>query len=156
MASVMGLPLPPISAINSRRFRTHFALSFTELPAESGPLNEASTITVVEKNQNGSLVMEGSKVRGARVVEEKKSNDEGSASALAPLWDDGYGSRTVEDFFAAARELKDDGGPPRWFCPVECGRPLKNSPTLLFLPGKKSLLSHKVLKFFSFGLFCLL
>nr|KYP71764.1 hypothetical protein KK1_011034 [Cajanus cajan] len=28
-----------------------------------------------------------------------------------------------------------DGGPPRWFCPVECGPPFKDSPTLLFLPG---------------------
>ncbi|RZC57565.1 hypothetical protein C5167_004869 [Papaver somniferum] len=30
----------------------------------------------------------------------------------------------------------DDGGPPRWFCPVECGKPIKGSPVLLFLPGK--------------------
>ncbi|RZC46643.1 hypothetical protein C5167_039592 [Papaver somniferum] len=28
-----------------------------------------------------------------------------------------------------------DGGPPRWFCPVECGNPMKDSHVLLFLPG---------------------
>nr|AZM65208.1 diacylglycerol acyltransferase 9 [Vitellaria paradoxa] len=28
-----------------------------------------------------------------------------------------------------------DGGPPRWFSPLECGSRLKDSPLLLFLPG---------------------
>ncbi|KAL9170739.1 hypothetical protein ABFS82_04G166300 [Erythranthe guttata] len=34
-------------------------------------------------------------------------------------------------------ELKfaDDGGPPRWFSPAECGRRSTGSPLLLFLPG---------------------
>ncbi|KAI3707659.1 hypothetical protein L6452_26286 [Arctium lappa] len=31
--------------------------------------------------------------------------------------------------------MKPDGGPPRWFCPISCGRPLKDSPVLLYLPG---------------------
>ncbi|KAF2287917.1 hypothetical protein GH714_003204 [Hevea brasiliensis] len=43
-----------------------------------------------------------------------------------------------------------DGGPPRWFCPLECGQPRKNSPTLLFLPGMDGVglgltLHHKAL-----------
>ena len=29
-----------------------------------------------------------------------------------------------------------DGGPPRWFSPLECARRLDNSPLLLFLPGQ--------------------
>ncbi|KAA8545000.1 hypothetical protein F0562_019783 [Nyssa sinensis] len=46
--------------------------------------------------------------------------------------------------------IRPDGGPPRWFCPVECGRPLKGSPLLLFLPGMDGLglgliLHHKAL-----------
>lgn len=28
-----------------------------------------------------------------------------------------------------------DGGPPRWFSPLECGAPSSDSPLLLFLPG---------------------
>lgn len=52
------------------------------------------------------------------------------------LWDDGHGSQTVEDYMEATKcMLKCDGGPPRWFCPVEAGPPLKNSPLLLYLPG---------------------
>ncbi|KAK4596211.1 hypothetical protein RGQ29_014310 [Quercus rubra] len=46
--------------------------------------------------------------------------------------------------------VKHDGGPPRWFCPVSCGRPLKDSPILLFLPGMDGtglglVLHHKAL-----------
>lgn len=55
------------------------------------------------------------------------------------LWDDGYGSKSVKDYFAAAKEIlkKPDGGAPRWFSPVDCGQPVRDAPTLLFLPGKK-------------------
>lgn len=28
-----------------------------------------------------------------------------------------------------------DGGPPRWFSPLECAAPMKDSPLLLYLPG---------------------
>ncbi|XP_065865692.1 phytyl ester synthase 2, chloroplastic-like isoform X2 [Euphorbia lathyris] len=31
--------------------------------------------------------------------------------------------------------VKSDGGPPRWFSPIECGSRLDNSPLLLYLPG---------------------
>ncbi|XP_057437571.1 phytyl ester synthase 2, chloroplastic-like isoform X1 [Lotus japonicus] len=41
-----------------------------------------------------------------------------------------------KDYFEQAKELiKPDGGPPRWFSPLECGSRLDNSPLLLFLPG---------------------
>ncbi|KAJ0482525.1 putative acylglycerol lipase [Helianthus annuus] len=56
---------------------------------------------------------------------------------LKPLWDDGYGTQTIKDYAEIAMDLikSDHGGPPRWFCPVACGKPIKNSPVLLFLPG---------------------
>ncbi|KAM0044161.1 putative alpha/Beta hydrolase [Helianthus debilis subsp. tardiflorus] len=58
---------------------------------------------------------------------------------LEALWDDGFGSQSAEDYYKLAEEgftsSKDDAGPPRWFCPVSCGRPLKNSPLLLYMPG---------------------
>ncbi|XP_037450681.1 acyltransferase-like protein At1g54570, chloroplastic [Triticum dicoccoides] len=63
----------------------------------------------------------------------KEEKDRG----LEPLYDDGFGGVTVKDYFAAARALcKDDGGPPRWFSPVESGQPaVEDAPLLLFLPG---------------------
>lgn len=58
---------------------------------------------------------------------------------LEALWDDGVGNQTMKDYFELAKELiRHDGGPPRWFTPLSCGPPLKDSPILLFLPGKRS------------------
>ncbi|KAM3239687.1 hypothetical protein ACQJBY_053405 [Aegilops geniculata] len=70
----------------------------------------------------------GGKKRRKRPAEE---------SRLEVLYDDGFGSVTVKDYREAVRAMpKDDGGPPRWFCPVECGRPeVDRAPLLLFLPG---------------------
>jgi hypothetical protein len=53
------------------------------------------------------------------------------------LYDDGFGSLTVKDYFTGAKVLcRDDGGPPRWFSPVECGHPaVDQAPLLLFFPG---------------------
>ncbi|KAI3828701.1 hypothetical protein L1987_02810 [Smallanthus sonchifolius] len=57
---------------------------------------------------------------------------------LKPLWDDGYGTQTIKDYAEIAMDLiKSDGGPPRWFCSVACGAPIKDSPVLLYLPGNR-------------------
>ncbi|KAK6137344.1 hypothetical protein DH2020_028904 [Rehmannia glutinosa] len=82
--------------------------------------------------------------------ENKKENLE-AKQELKPLWDDGYGTQTVKDYLEAAKVMiKPDGGPPRWFCPIESGPPLQNSPVLLYLPGIDGLgmgliLHHKAL-----------
>ncbi|XP_056697982.1 phytyl ester synthase 1, chloroplastic isoform X2 [Spinacia oleracea] len=66
----------------------------------------------------------------------KRSGKEVDFKQLEVLWDDGFGSVSMKDYLDIAKEMiKPDGGPPRWFSPVECGRPLKGSPLLLFLPG---------------------
>ncbi|KAI4338666.1 hypothetical protein MLD38_023695 [Melastoma candidum] len=88
-----------------------------------------------------------------KVVGEVDDDGEGvgGVDSLAALWDDGYGTRSIKDYLEASKDvIKPDGGPPRWFCPVECGRPLKNSPVLLFLPGLDGvgfglMLHHKAL-----------
>ncbi|CAI9762570.1 unnamed protein product [Fraxinus pennsylvanica] len=55
---------------------------------------------------------------------------------LEPMWDDGYGTQTAKDYLEAAKDMiMPDNGPPRWFCPIESGPPIENSPVLLFLPG---------------------
>ncbi|KQK04302.1 acyltransferase-like protein At1g54570, chloroplastic isoform X4 [Brachypodium distachyon] len=61
-------------------------------------------------------------------------------SPLEALHDDGFGSVTMKDYLEAARPMmpKDDAGPgpPRWFCPLECGRPVVDkAPLLIFLSG---------------------
>ncbi|KAK4483243.1 hypothetical protein RD792_010427 [Penstemon davidsonii] len=43
----------------------------------------------------------------------------------------------LKDYFEQSGQLisRSDGGPPRWFSPLECGSRLKDSPLLLYLPG---------------------
>ncbi|KAK3039122.1 hypothetical protein RJ639_028868 [Escallonia herrerae] len=42
----------------------------------------------------------------------------------------------LSDYFEQSKQLiRSDGGPPRWFSPLECGARLDNAPLLLFLPG---------------------
>jgi hypothetical protein len=41
-----------------------------------------------------------------------------------------------KEYFEQAKELIEaDGGPPRWFSPLECSSQWDNSPLMLFLPG---------------------
>jgi hypothetical protein len=76
----------------------------------------------------------------------KRSVKDVISSDLDVLWDDGYGTKTAKDFFEGAKEMiRPDGGPPRWFCPTECGQPLKDSPILLFCPGNYCLRCDKLL-----------
>ncbi|CAK8542687.1 unnamed protein product [Lathyrus sativus] len=42
-----------------------------------------------------------------------------------------------KEYLEQAKEMIEaDGGPPRWFSPLECGSQLENSPLMLFLPGQ--------------------
>ncbi|KAH7865461.1 hypothetical protein Vadar_007036 [Vaccinium darrowii] len=106
--------------------------------------------SVGEKERIGSLIGLGN----GKLSSSAGENDKGEGvvlEKLEALWDDGYGTKTVKDYLDNAKDMiKPDGGPPRWFCPVECGRPLKDSPILLFLPGMDGLglgliLHHKAL-----------
>ncbi|KAK9161466.1 hypothetical protein Syun_007807 [Stephania yunnanensis] len=68
----------------------------------------------------------------------KKGEENGGVCGeeLGMLWEDGYGSSSVKDYLDVAKMMigEGNGGPPRWFCPIECGRPIRNAPVLLFLP----------------------
>lgn len=103
-------------------------------------------VVVNEKETNLKLIVEGGNGSwkaginlGLDKAEERKEEGKlggGDGEELKVLYDDGYGLNTVKDYLYAARDvIKPDGGPPRWFCPVDCGRPVKDSPTLFFLPG---------------------
>lgn len=74
---------------------------------------------------------------GTNHLDSENKGYAGQNGRLEPLYDDGFGDVSVKDYFDAARAINEpDGGPPRWFCPVECGAPIKGSPLLLFLPGR--------------------
>ncbi|XP_027114435.1 acyltransferase-like protein At1g54570, chloroplastic [Coffea eugenioides] len=111
----------------------------------SSAKEQERTIPMMDRG-NGHLPAGG----GTR-EKKKKGEEEVMQEKLEPLWDDGYGTRSVKDYMDSAKDvIKPDGGPLRWFSPIECGPPLKNSPVLLFLPGMDGvglglMLHHKAL-----------
>lgn len=62
------------------------------------------------------------------------------AVAAAMYEDPVVGLKSLKEYLERSKELiiRSDGGPPRWFMPLECGPPSINSPLLLFLPGSSS------------------
>uniref|UniRef100_A0ACD5TN16 Uncharacterized protein n=1 Tax=Avena sativa TaxID=4498 RepID=A0ACD5TN16_AVESA len=86
--------------------------------------------------------------------ESSKRQKKGEETRLVVLCDDGFGSVTMKDYLEAVRALpKDDGGPPRWFCPVDCGQPVvRNAPLLLFLPGTDGVGMELILHHKSLGM----
>lgn len=142
MALGMSFLVSPFSGINTS-FKTRLRLeaprslesgSFSVLSSDSVTVSRTSM--PIEKKLNDSVV-EGGNGRLGVIKEEEKIRD-GVLKELQPLWDDGYGTQTMEDYFTAVKEFNkaNDGGPPRWFCPLECSPAFKDAPTLLFLPGK--------------------
>ena len=154
MTSVFTCNISPYVALNSGnkprsgvRAQSLGVGDSTVLSSDVNIVNGTSFVDTKEKN--GALIDGGSggKVKNDTLIDggkngslkhriEEKSVKEAAYKDLELLWDDGYGTKTVKDYLDGAKEIiKPDGGPPRWFCPVECGKPLKDSPVLLFLPG---------------------
>lgn len=73
-----------------------------------------------------------------RAAEAKR--DEGSGTVEKQnLWEAKEKQRQSGwmEYLEQAKELiEPDGGPPRWFSPLESGSRLDNSPVMLFLPGE--------------------
>ncbi|CAL9238755.1 unnamed protein product [Arabidopsis halleri] len=127
-SSLLVLPNLRWSSNQRRNFKVRAQISGENKKTTSlEPVNNNGSVSVsIVQNQKGA-----NEVNGKVKSQKKIVSDE-----IELLWDDGYGSKSVKDYFAAAREiLKPDGGPPRWFSPVDCGRPVEDAPTLLFLPG---------------------
>ena len=76
----------------------------------------------------------------------EKSEELGEAEVAAGVDEVEQNGRAWREYFERSKELisRSDGGPPRWFTPLECGPPLKNSPLLLFLPGHLSLFTLSI------------
>ncbi|KAG6646440.1 hypothetical protein I3843_07G008800 [Carya illinoinensis] len=141
MASVIGFRALSFFASSSenkdrsrRQVRSSGSADSTVLSSDSVVVNGTSTGGGRGESNATSVYQGNGRLRSK--VEEKKRVTDNVLETLEPLWDDGYGTYTVRDYFDMAKDIvKSDGGPPRWFCPVSCGCPLKDSPVLLFLPG---------------------
>ncbi|KAK8661321.1 hypothetical protein V6N13_052215 [Hibiscus sabdariffa] len=138
MAFSMNFPVWSCFGINEPRFRVRAQrLDGNDLSVLSsdGASVSGSVSAIGEKALKKGPLLDGGN-GDFKSTTEKKVVKEKVSEELGLLWDDGYGTNTVKDYIHAAMDMiKPDGGPPRWFCPVECGRPIKDSPLLLFLPG---------------------
>ncbi|KAJ4831350.1 hypothetical protein Tsubulata_015973 [Turnera subulata] len=141
MASVLKVPVISPCLVTKSEIKPRFRVRVqslggneaSALSLDSAVLNESPINR--EKEKLGTLI-EGGNGKSRPVVEKETVKDVGVRKELELLWDDGYGTKTAKDYLDGAKEMiKPDGGPPRWFCPIECGQPIKNSPLLLFLPG---------------------
>ncbi|PIA61632.1 hypothetical protein AQUCO_00300864v1 [Aquilegia coerulea] len=133
MASIVKLFSPNLPVVIEPKFRNEL----TRIRASGN--SSSSSIALSSSDSNGipfvNGIKESSNEGNGRLVSRKKQvgNVE---NELEVLWDDGYGTVTVKDYLELAKDMIHvDGGPPRWFCPVDCGKPLQGSPVLFFLPG---------------------
>ncbi|KAM4119390.1 hypothetical protein ACJW30_03G054900 [Castanea mollissima] len=155
MASVIGFRVLPFFVSNSENNNGSRVQVRSLGDADAKVLSSDSVVvngTSIggERGKGGTSIDQGNGHLRSKAEEKRRVKDE-ALETLKPLWNDGYGTETVRDFFDMAKDIvKHDGGPPRWFCPVSCGSPLKDSPILLFLPGMDGtglglVLHHKAL-----------
>ena len=144
MASVFTCMISPTVALNSG-IKPRFGVRIQNVSGGDSTVLTSDVILanvssfVGKEEKNGAVVDGGNNGKLKHRVEKKWEKD-AIFKDLEILWDDGYGTKTVKDYLDGAKEIfKLDGGPPRWFCPSECGQSLKDSPILLFLPGNFSL-----------------
>ncbi|XP_059644087.1 phytyl ester synthase 2, chloroplastic-like [Cornus florida] len=78
----------------------------------------------------------GSEAETARKLDEESESESESESRWKEVEAEVGHGLSLKDYFEQSTDLmKSDGGPPRWFSPLECGSRLDKSPLLLFLPG---------------------
>ncbi|XP_031265805.1 acyltransferase-like protein At3g26840, chloroplastic isoform X2 [Pistacia vera] len=75
--------------------------------------------------------------RSSSFVEKKSSSEEVERIRGVNVEDEPERNRkSFKDYFEEAKDMiRSDGGPPRWFSPLECGSHAPDSPLLLYLSG---------------------
>lgn len=122
-----SFPHPTFSS-SGHRNRIHSRIRVRSQVSENSELASHNRLETVATARGG--------IRGPERDSQVEKSEELISEQLGLMYDDGYGTHSVVDYLGAAREMvRPDGGPPRWFCPVDCGRPIDGSPLLLFLPG---------------------
>ncbi|KAK6155350.1 hypothetical protein DH2020_009598 [Rehmannia glutinosa] len=123
-----------ISPLIRRRDTSPAAETF-RLISKSSKLSVLASVVPTEKQPRQRA--QSVSING--VVEEKSTADTVSNSRRGGEWETGSkdGRLTLKDYLEQCREFvsRSDGGPPRWFSPLECGSRLEDSPVLLSLPG---------------------
>ncbi|KAF3785254.1 Acyltransferase-like protein [Nymphaea thermarum] len=115
--------------------------------SDKGRIRRLRTGAVVSSEPIGvtaESVIKKEEILVPKIVERGSSDEKysivetsaGSRETTLLIDDTYYKTDSVKDYLDLSKDLvRPDGGPIRWFCPVECGDPVKDAPLLLFLPG---------------------
>ncbi|PIA26034.1 hypothetical protein AQUCO_10000006v1 [Aquilegia coerulea] len=92
---------------------------------------------VAGKFKVSSISVKQSTESKRKQVEKQSVTKETTTTTIPKAFDESEIEQlSVKDYLERAKEMiKSDGGPPRWFSPLECGARWNHSPLLLFLPG---------------------
>uniref|UniRef100_A0A803MHJ3 Serine aminopeptidase S33 domain-containing protein n=1 Tax=Chenopodium quinoa TaxID=63459 RepID=A0A803MHJ3_CHEQI len=78
-------------------------------------------------------------------AERKLNHSNGKAVTSGAMEEEQEVKRSWRDYFELAKLfIGSDGGPPRWFSPLETGKRMHNSPLLLYLPERKFISSWPI------------
>lgn len=120
-----------IAIHNARRFAVS-TTSTDQLVSSSSETTATSSVSDLFGNGRFEKTYEHAATEIVGVGAEKESPSNSG-------WEGTEVRRSLKDYFEQSVELiGSDGGPPRWFSPLECGSRMDNSPLLLFLPGWSS------------------
>lgn len=102
------------------------------------PVLKRVAVTTEQTSSNSGTAVTTS---GRSFVQEKaqRSSEAEAETSLRRVNVEGDSEETrksLKDYFDEAKDMiRSDGGPPRWFSPLECGAHSPDSPLLLYLPG---------------------
>lgn len=85
-----------------------------------------------------ALFTESTKDTNSKIRKLDEKAETGGRRRISEALDESKIQRmSIKDYLERSKDLiRSDGGPPRWFSPLECGGVrLKDSPLLLYLPG---------------------
>lgn len=108
---------------------------------KSNKISISSWRLAVSTEQAPTIATANTTTRSTSRVSDKgrleKLDDAEAVAAAATPYEEEVERGSLREYFERSKELiiRSDGGPPRWFTPLECGPPLTNSPLLFFLPG---------------------
>ncbi|KAH9743267.1 AB hydrolase-1 domain-containing protein [Citrus sinensis] len=124
------------SADLSAIYRRDKTSSFGE--RRRNPVLKRVAVTTEQTSSNSGTAVTTS---GRSFVQEKaqRSSEAEAETSLRRVnvegdWEESR--KSLKDYFDEAKDMiRSDGGPPRWFSPLECGAHSPDSPLLLYLPG---------------------
>lgn len=124
------------SADLSAIYRRDKTSSFGE--RKRNPVLKRVAVTTEQTSSNSGTAVTSSARSFVQEKAQKSSEGEAETSLRrVNVEGDSEESRnSLKDYFDEAKDMiRSDGGPPRWFSPLECGAHSPDSPLLLYLPG---------------------